>query len=296
MAFVTSDAVVAGADGSASALAAARWAARDAGRLGLPLRLVHAYSVGGADYPGHELSLIQRREQGAQCLHEAELAAGRAAPEAEVTTALREGDVRAVLLDESRRARQIVLGSQGAHSVSRLIMGSAGLTLAVHGQCPVVIVREQARDSGPVVVGVDGWPDCAAAARFAFLEAAAYGTGVTVVRAWHAPGAADTTAVHEQERTTLIRQLSRLAGEFREVPVEYIVVRGRAGQTLLDYGSHARLIVVGTRGHSGFARLLVGSTSQTVARQSTSPVAVIRSGEVVDRWMHGTRPEAAQTR
>ncbi|TNC19334.1 universal stress protein [Amycolatopsis alkalitolerans] len=288
--------VVTGIDGSASALAAARWAARDARRLGAPLRLVHAYSVTGTGYSGRQLSTIQRREQGAARLHEAEIAAGWAAPGVAVTAALREGDVRAVLLDESRRARQVVLGATGAHSVSRLMMGSAGLTLAVHGDCPVVVVRDRARDNGPVVVGVDGWPDCAAAARFAFAEAAVHDTGVTVVRTWHAPGAPDTEPVHEKERASLIRQVSPLAGEFPQVPVEYIVVRGQAGHTLLDYGEHARLIVVGTHGHSGFARLLLGSTARTVTRHGSAPVAVIRSDEVVDRWLRGAGAARPQPR
>jgi nucleotide-binding universal stress UspA family protein len=274
--------VVVGVDGSTSALEATRWAARDAIRLKVPLRLVHAFTIGGLDYPGRQLSLAQLREQGELRLRVATVAAAQEAPGIMTETALRQGDPRVVLLDESRRAAVVVLGSRGLSGVSRLIMGSVGLTLAVHGTSPVIVVRGSARERGPVVVGVDGWPDCAAPVRFAFTEAARYGTTLTAVRTWRALGTADPVAVHEEQRAALISQMAELAQEFPQVPVEHIVVRGRPGRTLLDYGQHARMIVVGTRGRTGFAGLLLGSTSQTVVQHGTCPVAVVRSERSAD--------------
>jgi nucleotide-binding universal stress UspA family protein len=272
--------VVVGVDGSTSALEATRWAARDAIRLNVPLRLVHAFTVGGLDYPSRPLSLFQLREQGELRLRVATVAATQAAPGILIETALRQGDRRVVLLDESRRAMLVVLGSRGLSGVSRLIMGSVGLTLTVHATSPVIVVRAPARARGPVVVGVDGWPASAAAARFAFTEATRYGTGLTAVRTWRTMG--DSIAVREEERGTLISQIAELAGEFPHVPVEHIMVLGRPGCTLLDYGQHARMIVVGTRGSTGFAGLLLGSTSQAVVHHGTCPVAVVRSDDSLD--------------
>lgn len=271
--------VVVGVDGSGSALEAARWAAREAVRLAVPVRLVHSYSGTGPGYPGRQLSHERLREQGELRLRAAAVAARESVPGVSVEKVLREGDARVVLLDESRRAALVVLGSRGLSGVSRLIMGSAGLTLAVHARCPVVVVRSPGYDRGPVVAGVDGWPACAAAVRFAFTEAARFGAGLTAVRTWRNPGPAGPMAVHEEERAQLIRQLSPLAHEFPRVPVEHVVLRGRPGRTLLEFGRHARMLVVGTRGHTGFAGLLLGSTSQALVQQGTCPVAVVRSEE-----------------
>jgi nucleotide-binding universal stress UspA family protein len=274
--------VVVGVDGSTSALAATRWAARDALRLRVPLRLVHAFTVGGVDYLSRQLSVLQLRDHGELRLRVASVAATQAAPGLMIETAVRQGDRRVVLLDESKRATLVVLGSRGLGGVSRLIMGSVGLTLAVHGTSPVIVVRGPARERGPVVVGVDGWPSCAAAVRFAFTEAARHGTGLTAVRTWRALATADPIAVHEEERVALIRQLAEPAEDFPQVPVEHVVVRGRPGRTLLDYGKHARMIVVGTRGRTGFAGLLLGSTSQAVVQHGTCPVAVVRCEDPLD--------------
>lgn len=283
--------VLVGVDGSASALAAVRWAAREAYRTGDPVTLVHAYPADGGSDADREPSGIGHREQGLVHLHEAEIAASASAPGVRVTTRLRGGEIRQVLLDESGRARQVVLGSRGAHSGSRLVLGSAGLALAMRGRCPVVVVHDRVPDTGPVVVGLDGWPECAPAARFAFLWAAGHGTSVTAVRTWHAPATTDSARIHEQERGVLAGQLAALADEFPEVSVEQVVLRGFAGQTLLDYGGHARLLVVGARGRTGLGRLLPAATSMRVARQSPSPVAVIRSAEVVRRWQDGCAAE-----
>lgn len=278
------DCVVVGVDGSVSALAAVRWAAREAGRTGDTVRPVHAYQLPAGSDEERELGEIERREQSRQWLHEAEIVAATTAPGVQVRLGLRAGDVRNVLLDEADRARQVVVGSRHAHGVDRLVVGSAGLALAMRGRCPVVVVHDRVPETGSVVVGLDGWPECAPAVRFAFLWASAQPTSLTAVRAWHAPATADSARIHDRERRVLTEHLASLTAEFPQVPVEQVVLRGFAGEALLDYGAHARLLVVGGPGRTGFGRLLLGGTSMRVARHAPSPVAVIRSAEVVRRW------------
>ncbi|NUT98226.1 MAG: universal stress protein, partial [Saccharothrix sp.] len=83
--------VVVGVDGSASALAAVTWAAREARRRRVPLKLVHAYLVPTRGYPeivltGHEARQALE-EQGRRWLVEAE-AAAKAAADVEVESVL----------------------------------------------------------------------------------------------------------------------------------------------------------------------------------------------------------------
>ncbi|WP_346434334.1 universal stress protein [Candidatus Protofrankia californiensis] len=52
---------------------------------------------------------------------------------------------------------------------------------------------------------------------------------------------------------------------------------GTPGTTLIRQAADAQLLVVGARGHEGFAELLLGSTSHHCTHHSPCPVAVIHS-------------------
>ncbi|OKK01339.1 universal stress protein [Amycolatopsis sp. CB00013] len=291
--------VVAGIDGSRSAVAAARWAAGEARRRGLPLRLVHAYESAGRDYPTLEVTAAEvreaMRETGLLRLSVAGRTAAEAAPGLDITTELVEGDPREVLVDESRRAALVVIGSHGLGSIGRFLLGSSGITLAARGRCPLVVVRDGDARPGPVLVGVDGWPDSAAAVRFAFQEASELGTSVTALRTWSELGPVEpgvrrlggSRAVHDSARRALAAEVSSVAHEYPDVPFGCVVVRGRAGKVLREYGERAGLIVVGTRGRGGFAGMLLGSVSQGLAGRAPCPVAVVR----VDTGIRNSHPK-----
>ncbi|EME55053.1 universal stress protein [Amycolatopsis decaplanina] len=285
-----SNPVVAGIDGSRSAVEAARWAAADACRRGLSLRLVHAYESAGRDYPALEVTAAEvreaMRETGIRRLEAAGKSAAEAVPGLDITTEVVEGDPRVVLVEESRRAALLVLGSRGLGSAGKFLLGSTGLALAAHGRCPLVIVRDGDTRPGPILVGVDGWPASAAAVRFAFQEAAELGTSVTALRTWSElgpirPGVRrfdGSGVLHDAERRALAVEVSSVAREYPDVPFGCLVVRGRAGTALREYGERAGLIVVGTRGRGALAGLLSGSVSRSLAGRAPCPVAVVRAG------------------
>jgi hypothetical protein len=76
---------------------------------------------------------------------------------------LRSDDPVPVLIDLSRAARLVVLGSRGLGGFSGLLAGSTAVALVTYGSCPVAVIRGRTPDEpapceGPVVVGVDGSP------------------------------------------------------------------------------------------------------------------------------------------
>jgi nucleotide-binding universal stress UspA family protein len=60
------------------------------------------------------------------------------------------------------------------------------------------------------------------------------------------------------------------------VSVRQRAVAGHPARALLDAADGADLLVVGSRGHSGFAGMLLGSVSQHCVHHSPCPVLVIR--------------------
>ncbi|WP_431783387.1 universal stress protein [Streptomyces chumphonensis] len=275
-------AVVVGVDGSRSSRAAVVLAAREARLRGRALHVVHALTTpvpllppGPPDAPG-EGGLWDRAEA---LVAEAVETARAAGAGGRVSGAVLPGEALTVLEAASRSAAVLVLGSRGRGEFRALLLGSTAVHLAAHGHCPLLVVRGEGDASGPVLLGVDGSPTGAAAAAFAFEEAALRGTGV---RALHActplpPGApAPSGPPDGEEERLLAESLAGLRERHPDVPVEPAVVRGGVRETLIEASAEAGLLVVGARGRGGFAGLLLGSVSQAVLHHARCPVAVVR--------------------
>ena len=58
--------------------------------------------------------------------------------------------------------------------------------------------------------------------------------------------------------------------------VEGVVLEGAAAEKLLQRAENADLLVVGHRGHGGFANLLLGSVAQQCSVHATCPVVIVR--------------------
>lgn len=57
---------------------------------------------------------------------------------------------------------------------------------------------------------------------------------------------------------------------------ETLVRSDTVAEELVSESAGAGLVVVGTRGHGGFAGLLLGSVSVSVAQHAHCPVAIVR--------------------
>jgi len=276
--------VVVGVDGSASAYRAVEWAAGEAHRRGVGLRLVRAFSWTTADHPTgwvaryrDEMLDVSRRQ-----VARAVRIAADTRPDVEAESQVAIGAPIEVLSSEARRAQLLVLGDRGLGEVAGLVLGSVAVSLAARGACPVVVVRgERAGADGPVVVGVDGSPVSEAALAFAFDAAAARGVDLVAVHAW------SPTAIDEElaslvewdasaESAVLAERLAGWGQKYPQVAVRRTVVRDGAVRALVTASAGAQLVVVGSRGRGNAAGLLLGSVSHGVLHGAHCPVAVVR--------------------
>ena len=132
-----------------------------------------------------------------------------------------------------------------------------------------------------VVVGVDGSQPSRAALSWALQYAALAGASVEAVMSWSYPASyAMGTMVTDWNPEADARQLLAdtvtdvLAGAISPTLTQ-VVREGNAAQVLLDETKDAQLLVVGSRGHGGFAGLLLGSVSASCAAHAECPVLVI---------------------
>ncbi|MFE0386043.1 universal stress protein [Streptomyces bungoensis] len=281
--------ITAGVDGTEESLAALHWAAREAVRRTLPLRVVHAWRY------EESLAVADRGTQHgwvSQGVAEAVRAVRERHPELEVASGVVEGEPAEVLAAAGAEAEMLVLGSRGHGPLVGFLLGSVGRQVIAETVRPVVLVRAGDRAAAEaagrdVVVGQHGGPeDSAAALRFAFEAAAARGAAVRAVRAWtlppvfaYSPGSLklldDAGGLEPYEKKALAEALRPWRERFPEVPVAEHVEMGSAGQVLLSLAGRAQLLVVGRRSHRTAVGARVGSVAHGVLHLAECPVAVV---------------------
>ncbi|MET9494033.1 universal stress protein [Streptomyces sp. NPDC006552] len=284
--------ITAGVDGSPESAAAAAWAAREAVRRELPLRLVHV----GTPVP--EVPALAADESAlARWAHDLLARTGRETEERHpgltVTTELLAGDEAPdALVAAARDAELLALGSRGQGPLLGFLLGSVGQQVIARAERPVVLVRSDDRASAEaagreVVVGQEGDPlDSAAALDVAFRTAAARGAGVLAVRAWSLPPVFayspaslelldESGGMEPYERKALGEALAPWRERFPEVPVTEHVEIGSAGQVLLSVAPRAQLLVVGRRARRTAVGARIGSVAHAVLHHAPCPVAVV---------------------
>jgi nucleotide-binding universal stress UspA family protein len=137
-----------------------------------------------------------------------------------------------------------------------------------------------------LVAGVDGSQSSIAALRWAVHQAQLSGGTIDAVIAWEFPiaagglGWAPTSGLDDTDYSELAaKALSAAIAEVSPPPgitVHQIVTEGNAAQVLLNAAKDADLLVVGNRGHGGFADALIGSVSVRCLHHATCPVVIIR--------------------
>jgi nucleotide-binding universal stress UspA family protein len=292
------DPVVVGTDGSVEGQAALMRGAWEANRAGLPLRLVHAY-VASVPYPAlgltaYPVEVTYPRDEAQKMLTLAAEQVGDMYPSLSIDTDLIAGSPGGVLVDESRHASLLVVGSRGYGGFEGLLLGSVTAALAAHSRAPLIVVRPGGDEStgrppgGPVVVGVDGLPESTPVLRFGFEQAAARGVPLIAVYVWWLlpPTNLGPTSMRHYDEAEAAEEARRmlaeaLAGWSDEYPQVSIWARPTHDLNpllaLLDASAEAGLAVVGRHGGNTVNRLVLGSIGDALVRRATCAVAVVPS-------------------
>lgn len=281
--------VVAGVDGSPASLAAAEHAADAAVRRGAPLELVHGYLHPfryGVPLDPYPVQLPPPDPDGQLMLDDAAAKLRSSRPTLEIRTRQVPGGGAGALVDASRSASLVVVGSRGRGGFAGLLLGSVGAQVAAHAHCPALVVRppKSPVDSDlPVVAAVDGSRGAAEAIACAAEEAHLRRTDLLLVHVWWTGDlhtARETFEETEKAARAAARELlDGAAAKAREthpdVPVRTRLIHGLTpADHLVRVSQEAALIAVGSRGRGGFTGLLLGSVSQHLVHHAHCPVLV----------------------
>ena len=283
--------VVVGVDGSEESLLAAEWAAMEARRHGLPLRIVSAPALvprmrAYQSAPATVADALRGVSE-----HALERAAERTeevAPGLEVTTGLLSGSPALAVAGSGSDAALLVVGARGAGGFATMILGSVSRYAAARATCPVIVVRQATMAvHGEVAVGIRDPEEASVALTFAFEEAAARQADLVVVHAWSwYPSALrgaggqdmlDARSHPEQVREEAARVLAATVEQWREkypdVRVQHDVIHGHPARVLANYSPRADLVVIGRHSDPG-----IGSIQHALLDHARGPVAVVPVG------------------
>jgi nucleotide-binding universal stress UspA family protein len=136
-----------------------------------------------------------------------------------------------------------------------------------------------------VVVGVDGSECARDALRFAVQEAQMRAARLQLVTAWSVPtnlyasgfsASVDASTFEAAAQATSAEALQHAREAAPELQIEASTPEEHPVTALLAASEHADLLVVGSRGRGGFARLVLGSVGEQMARNAPCPVTIVR--------------------
>ncbi|MGZ4612737.1 MAG: universal stress protein [Kineosporiaceae bacterium] len=295
-----SEHVVVGYDGSAPSAVAVDWAAAEARRRGVPLTVVHVVDDLGI-VPGQ---LPQRmaplRATAMRIAAEGVERARKVDDGLEATAQTLIARVAPALVEASKNASLVVVGTRGRGEVTAALLGSVAFRVSEHAHCPTVVVPGSAGalpgPDRPVVAGVDTWPRSEPAVSFAAGIASETSAPLELVCAYRAayPGMGDPTTwwaleaegevqferlAREAALETVVAASQAMRDRFVGLNVHTFAPEGPPARVLAEKAKGCGLLVIGARGSGGFAGLRLGSVAHAVLHDAPAPVAVVRSDD-----------------
>jgi len=197
----------------------------------------------------------------------------------------------------------VVLGTRGYSQAAGVLLGSVSQWVLQEAPCSVLIARNMPREKKTVrgmklILATDGSPDSQAAVDFIKTVKFPPSSQITIFH---------IVKKHVYETEQALTADSKNEKEFAKLAEELLKVRGRQGAELLQqtrkalsshdltiqerlvFGNPATeilkasrylrpdLIVMGSRGSTGFKRVFLGSVSNKVVHSAGCPVAIIRN-------------------
>ncbi|MCX5336728.1 universal stress protein [Streptomyces sp. NBC_00140] len=282
--------VTVGLDGSPESLAAARWAADEAEKRRVTLRLLHAWPL-LAPEPAHASAEVDQNYWAKRLVHTARAELQARHPGLTIVGSLVADDAQDALLQAASESEMIVLGSRGLQPVESYFLGDVSMPVVARAERPVVLVRAETplegahpAPAGRVVVALKLSGSSDDLLDFAFHTAAARGVPLLAVHGrsvpLHArvPWGVDHAATDEMTRDAQ-RESRKALRPWREkypqVDVADSIRLASPAKAVVQAAEGATLLVVGRRAHRRDVAPHLGPVAHAAIHHGRCPVAVV---------------------
>jgi nucleotide-binding universal stress UspA family protein len=280
--------VTVGLDGSPESRAAAHWAADEAEKRRLTLRLLHAWPL-LAPEPARVPSEVDLNYWAKRFVHAARAELQARHPDLTIGGSLVADD--AALLQAASECEMIVLGSRGLEPVESYFLGDVSMPVVARAQRPVVLVRAETRGerahpapASRVVVALKLHGSGDDLLDFAFHTAAARRVPLLAVHGrsvpLHArvPWGVDHDATEEMTRDAqeqLTKALRPWREKYPQVDAADTVRLTSPAKAVVQAAEGAALLVVGRHEHRRGLAPPLGPVAQAAIHHGCCPVAVV---------------------
>ncbi|WP_405524307.1 universal stress protein [Streptomyces canus] len=283
--------ITVGLDGSPESLAAARWAADEADKRNLTLRLLHAWPLLVPE-PARVPPEVDQNYWAKRFVHTARAELESSHPGLTIIGSLVADDARKALLQAASESELIVLGSRGLDSVGSYFLGDVSMPVVARTGRPVVLVRTgygtaQPTSANRVVVALKLHGSTDELLDFAFHTAAVREVPLLAVHGrsvpLHArvPWGVDHAVTEELTRDAqqeLSKALHRWREKYPQVDAALAIRLETPAKAVVHAAEGAALLIVGRRAHRHDAAPHLGHVTHAAIHHGRTPVAVVPHG------------------
>jgi nucleotide-binding universal stress UspA family protein len=277
---------------------AMRIAVRLANERDVELMLLHSWYLPPVAFAGEYMypaDVVQQLSDDARRGLEIAVAEARRLGARRVASKLLTGMPWQQIVDAARESAfaLIVIGTHGRSGLTRVLLGSVAEMVVRHAPCPVLTVRPDSQPASfaHVLCPVDLSKPARDAVDIAADLAQPGGAGITLLHVLELPvsfaGEIRTPDFHRDLDARSAALLDQWTTDLKakvKVPVTQLTRVGRPGAqvlALLDDDRTFDLVVMGSQGHTGISRLLLGSVAEKVVRHARCPVLVAHGRNAV---------------
>ena len=269
-----------------------RTAVRIANEHDAELVLVHSWYIPPVAFSGdyvYAADIVQTLTDDAQRALDNAVGEARKLGARRVTSKMLNGLPWQQIIDAAQREPDlglIVIGTHGRTGLSRVLLGSVAELVVRHAPCPVLTIRpgNEPRPYMHVLCPLDLSKPAREAMNLAAALVQPGGAGITLLHVLELPvsytGELPIPDFHRDLDARSAALLDRWTAELKaqvSVPVTQRTRIGRPGAQILALLEDDRtfdLVVMGSHGHTGIERMLLGSVAEKVVRHARCPVVV----------------------
>lgn len=260
--------IVVGVDAERASGDALFWAVAEARRRRAWVLLLHAADRTDADIAASSGLPVSMRAAGLIRAHRR--VATRLAPDVRTLGQVAGGAAADILVEASKRAELLVIGSRGRAGMAESALGSVSQRVVAHAHCPVVVVQQGGArlSTRRIAVGVADPKTCRPVLEFAAAQARRWGASLCLV---HGQGSTPAEAAQEE----LDAAAAHIRQHYPDVVVERDAWVGSAVPALVAEAARSDLLVLGCRHTDEEFGCRIGAVPAGVLPQVGCPVVLI---------------------